>query len=196
VTAAAGLLRRFRAAREGATIVEFALVATPFIILVMGLLDLGFREYTNVMLQGALNEAARQVTVGGVTNATITTFVQGRMATIVPQGNVVITPSSYADFTGIQTMEPLTTDVNGNGALDPGDCYTDYNRDGTRDTNNGISGTGGSDDIVYYTATLTYPSFVPVQRLFGFSTSETVTATTMLKNQPYASQGTPPTVCV
>ncbi|HEY0271373.1 MAG TPA: TadE/TadG family type IV pilus assembly protein [Sphingomonas sp.] len=197
-------LRRFRSAREGATIVEFALVLAPFLVLVLGLLDLGFRTYVNVMLQGALNEAARQETIGGVDQSALTAFVQGRMSTIVPQGTsggtpvgtVTITPSSYYNYTGIGTMEPLTKDANNNNLLDIGDCFTDYNGDNVRDTNSGGTGLGGSDDIVYYTATITFPSFVPMALLLGHDQlTETVSATTMFKNQPYASQPTPATVC-
>jgi Flp pilus assembly pilin Flp len=201
-------LRRFRRAEKGATIVEFALALVPFLVLVLGLIDLGFREYVNIMLQGALNEAARQETIGGVSTTSLTSYVQGRMSTIVPQGTyngtavgvVTITPSSYYDYTGIATMEPITKDVNGNGLLDIGDCYTDYNSDGVRDTNDGANSgansTGGGDDIIYYRATITFPSFVPMQLLVGQTQlTETVNATTMLKNQPYAAQTTPPTVC-
>jgi Flp pilus assembly pilin Flp len=200
--------RRFRRDDRGATIVEFALVLTPFLLLTLGLVDLGFREYVNVMLQGALNEAARQETVGGVSQATLTSYVQGRMSTIIPQGTyngtavgvITITPSSYYDYTGIAQMEPLSKDANSNNVLDIGDCFTDYNGDGVRDTNNGANAgaasTGGSDDIVYYKASITFPSFVPMGLLVGQSQmTETVNATTMLKNQPYASQGTPQTVC-
>ena len=198
------ILDRFLSAREGVTIVEFALVLAPFLVLVLGLCDLGFRIYLGAMLQGALTDAARQQTVGGVSATTINAFVQGRMATIVPVGagnaTLTIVPKSYYDYTGIGTMEPLTTDVNGNNFLDIGDCFTDYNGNSTRDTNygqnNGAASLGGSDDIVYYTATLAFPSFVPMKLLIGQDQfTETVTATTMMKNQPYAAQATPATVC-
>jgi Flp pilus assembly protein TadG len=152
-------LRRFAAAREGVTIVEFALVAAPFLILVLGITDLGFRLYASSMLQGALNEAARQVTVGGVASSSITTFVQGRIQTIFPLGTVTVTSSSYFDYTA--------------------------------------AGFGNSDDIVYDKATMTFPEVVPMKLLIGADqATETVKATTMIKNQPYASQPTPPTVCV
>ena len=197
-------LRHFRRADEGATIVEFALVLAPFLVLVLGLCDLGFRIYLGAMLQGALSDAARQQTVGGVSATTINAFVQGRMATIVPIGpgnaTLTIVPKSYYNYTGIGTMEPLTTDANANNILDINDCFTDYNGNGTRDTNygqsNGAASLGGSDDIIYYTATLTFPSFVPMKLLVGQDQfTETVTATTMMKNQPYAAQAAPATVC-
>jgi Flp pilus assembly pilin Flp len=197
-------LRHLRRAEDGATIVEFALVLAPFLVLVLGLCDLGFRIYLGAMLQGALTDAARQQTVGGVSATTINNFVQDRLATIVPfgpnQATLLITPNSYYDYTGIGTMEPLTTDANNNNILDINDCFTDYNGDGIRDVNQinnaDAASLGGSDDIVYYTATLTFPSFVPMKMLIGQTQpTETVTATTMMKNQPYASQATPATVC-
>jgi Flp pilus assembly protein TadG len=192
------VLRRLVTNHEGATIVEFALVLVPFLIVVLSLVDLGFRIYAGSMLQGALNEAARQVTIGGVNSTTINTMVQGRIATIFPAGTtVVVTPTSYYDYTGIKTMEPITTDVNQNGVLESGDCYTDYNSDNQRDTYVGVSGYGGSDDVVYYNAVATFPEVVPMKLLIGSTVlTESVNATTMIRNQPYASQASPPTVCL
>ena len=49
--------------------------------------------------------------------------------------------------------------------------------------------------MVLYTATVTYPEIVPMSRLIGGSAVTKLTATTMLKNQPYASQTEPVIVC-
>lgn len=188
-------LRRLRRDRRGATIVEFALVAAPFIMLILGLVDVGYREYVSVMLQGAINEAARQVTVGGVTSDTVDTFVKARVAGVAPQATVAITKSSYFDFSNVGKPEPITTDTVPLGVYNVGDCYIDENGNGVWDSDSGLAGVGGSDDIVYYKVTVTFGSLVPVQNLFGWSGTETVSATTMMRNQPYASQPDPATKC-
>jgi len=59
----------------------------------------------------------------------------------------------------------------------------------------GQSGNGGGDDIVYYTATVSYPALMPLRKLLGWSATETVTATMMMRNQPYAAQPQPATIC-
>jgi Flp pilus assembly protein TadG len=178
------------------TLVEFALILPVFLTLILGLVDLGYRQYMNAMLSGTLIEAAREVTVGGVTQGTVTGLVTSRMKVIAPNATVTVVPSSYYDYTHIGTMDPITTDQNGNGVLDSGDCFLDQNADGKLDPNTGVANSlGNSDDIVYYLATANYPSFVPLQGLLGWGTTETVSATTMMRNQPYGSQPDPPTVC-
>ena len=59
----------------------------------------------------------------------------------------------------------------------------------------GTGGTGGGDDIVFYTATATYPEIMPVSALLGWSSTTTLTANMMMRNQPYAAQAQPKTVC-
>ena len=59
--------RASAATQRGATIVEFALVLPVLCVLLLGMLDLGYRSYVTSIVQGALHEAARMATVGGVT---------------------------------------------------------------------------------------------------------------------------------
>ncbi|MGB5780021.1 MAG: TadE/TadG family type IV pilus assembly protein, partial [Allopontixanthobacter sediminis] len=47
----------------GATIVEFAIVALPMLVLLMGGLDLAYQSYVRSVMQGALNDAARKAAV-------------------------------------------------------------------------------------------------------------------------------------
>ena len=115
-------LCRLRKDSSGITAVEFALISPILFMIMIVLADLGYREYLTMMLQGALNEAARQATVGGLKPTDIQTFVQGRVASVSRQAVTSVKPYSFYDFTGIQTMEPITTDKNSNGQLDAGDC--------------------------------------------------------------------------
>lgn len=191
-------LRHLKTDQSGVTVVEFAFVSPVLLLMMIGLVDLGYRMYMTMMLQGALNEAARQVTVGGITSDAVQSFVRTRVSSIssVAASGTTVTPSSFYDFTGIKTLEPITTDQNGNGQLDAGDCFTDYNGNGVRDTNGGAGGLGSSDDIVYYTATTTYTSLVPIQSMIGWSSQESISVMSMMRNQPYGAQPTPQTVCI
>nr|WP_276046705.1 MULTISPECIES: TadE family protein [unclassified Sphingomonas] len=181
---------------RGVTIVEFAIVAPCLMLIMMGLLSLGLRAYIGIQLQGALEQAARQVTVGTTTTtAMVTASVKAQVNRIMPRASVTVVPTSYYDFAHVGKPEPITTDTAPLGTYNTGDCFQDLNGNGTWDADAGSSGTGGSDDIVYYTATLTYADPLPVKRLLGFPATTTVSGTTMMKNQPYASQSEPAIVC-
>lgn len=189
-------LRRLRRDQHGGTMVEFAIIAMPMIVMMMAMFDLGFREYISIQLAGALDQSARQVTVGTTTTvATIKASVTAQIRTILPGATVNVTPSSYSSFSTVGKPEPITTDTAPTGKYNAGDCFQDLNGNGVWDADAGMSGTGGSDDIVYYTATVTFPEILPMRKLLGWSATETVTGTTMMKNQPYASQADPAVIC-
>lgn len=181
---------------RGATLVEFAIVSMPLMIMMMAMFDLGFREYVSIQLAGALDQSARQVTVGtSTTVSSIKASVTSQIKTILPGATVSVVPSSYNNFSTVKKPEPITTDTAPLGTYNPGDCFQDLNGNGVWDADSGLGGTGGSDDIVYYTATVTYPEILPMRKLLGWASTETVTGTTIMKNQPYASQADPAIVC-
>lgn len=186
-----GLVRDSR----GAAAVEFGLVTVPLIIMLLALVDLGFRSYISSQLQGTMDQAARKVTIGGVSTTTVTNFVSDRIRRILPGATVVVVPKSYDDFSDVEKPEPITTDTAPIGTYNPGDCFTDLNGNGVWNSDGGQSGNGGGDDIVYYTATVSYPALMPLRKLLGWSATETITATMMMRNQPYAAQPQPATIC-
>jgi Flp pilus assembly protein TadG len=182
--------------QRAATMVEFAIIVLPMIVMMMAMFDLGFREYISIQLAGALDQSARQVTVGTTTTAaTIKASVTSQIRTILPGATVNVAPTSYNSFSTVGKPEPITTDTAPVGVYNAGDCFQDLNGNRTWDADAGQSGTGGSDDIVYYTATVTYPEIVPMRKLLGWSSTETVTGSMMMKNQPYASQTDPAVIC-
>lgn len=189
-------LRRLLTNTRGATIVEFAIITVPLVTMMCGLFDLGYREYLTVQVQDALDQAARRVTIGTSTSpAQLTAIVKAKVLPIANNATVVVVPTSYDKFQRISKPEPITTDTAPLGSYNTGDCFTDVNGNGVWNSVAGKSGTGGSDDVVLYTATVSFPQIMPMSGLLGWSSTETVTVTTMLKNQPYASQAEPRTVC-
>lgn len=179
----------------GGTATEFALVAPILLLLMLGLLDLGFKQYIASQLQGSLDQAARTVTVGGVSASAVSDFVSTRIHKIVPGATVTVTTKNYDDFASVGKPEPITTDTAPLGSYNTGDCFLDENGNGVWDSDSGNSGSGGSDDIVYYTAVVTYPALLPLGRLLGWPSIETVQGSMMMRNQPYASQPQPVTKC-
>ena len=77
-----------------------------------------------------------------------------------------------------------------NGVRDAGECYFDENNNGAYDSKAtaGIGGQGGARDIVVYSAQAVYPRLFPLYGLVGSPTSQTIKATTVLRNQPFGIQ--------
>lgn len=193
-------MRRLRSlARDsrGATIVEFAIVAPVMMILLMGISDLAYQVYAQSILNGAMQKAARDSSIqGGAENtAAIDAKVTAMVKNIAANATIVFSRKNYDTFSVIKP-EPFV-DSNHNGVRNTGECYTDVNGNGSWDADPGLSGQGGANDVTMYTATVTYPRMFPVAGLFGWPSTQTVAASTLLKNQPYASQTTvtPATVC-
>jgi Flp pilus assembly protein TadG len=187
-------LRALHGDSKGATIVEFALILPVLCMMLLGTLDLGYRAYVASIVQGALHDAARMATVGGVTTAQIQTFVQNRLQSFSRNATITTTARSYSDYSGVKVAETITNDTVPLGTYNPGDCFADANGNGTYDTDRGRSGTGGSEDVVYFEVTMTYPHIVPVARLFGWSGNITTTQNTVLRNQPFAARNNSVTI--
>ncbi|MEA3047224.1 MAG: hypothetical protein QOJ53_1556 [Sphingomonadales bacterium] len=181
-------LTALRRDARGATIVEFALIVPVMCVLLLGTLDLGYRSYVNSVMQGALHEAARMGTVGGVTTAAIETRVRDRLRSFSRNATITVNTRSYYDFSGVRTPETITQDTAPTGSYNPGDCFQDANGNGTYDLDRGRTGMGGAEDVVYFEVTMTYPHIVPVGKLLGWSGDVSVTQNTVLRNQPYAGR--------
>jgi hypothetical protein len=187
--------RRLTRDARGISAVEFGLVAPPLLLILMALFDLGMRAYIGVQLQGTLDQASRKVTVGTSASATISSFVQQRIGMVLKNATVAVTTKDYDSFSHVGKPEPITTDTAPLGTYNKGDCFLDINGNGTWDSDSSTTGTGSGDDVVYYTAVVSYPALMPLGRWLGWSSTETVSATTMMRNQPYAAQIAPATVC-
>jgi Flp pilus assembly protein TadG len=181
-------LRALRGDTRGATIVEFALVVPVLAMLLLGTLDLGYRSYVTSIVQGALHEAARMATVGGVSTAQIQAHVESRLHEFSRNATITTTTRSYADFSGVKVPETITQDTVPLGTYNSGDCFQDANGNGTYDLDRGRSGMGGAEDVVYFEVSMTYPHIVPVATLLGWNNNVTITQNTVLRNQPYAGR--------
>jgi len=187
-------LRALRRDRKGATLVEFAFIAPVLCMLLLGVVDLGYRSYVTSVIQGALHEAARIATVGNVPTETIETHVQDRLRAFSRNATVETTTRSYTDFHGVGIPETITQDTAPIGVYNPGDCFQDYNRNGQYDLDRGRDGLGGAEDVVYFEVTMSYPRIVPVGGFFGWSDQVTITQNTLLRNQPFAGRDTGVTI--
>lgn len=186
--------------RRGVTIVEFAIVAPVMLLLIMGMCDLTYRGYLQAVLSGTMQKAGRDSTIEGNdtedAGKAIDAKVMVPIRAIAGKATYVSTRKSYSTF-GAIAPEPFK-DANKDGIYQPlTECFTDMNGNKKRDTDPGIIGQGGASDVVVYTMTVTYPRLFPLAKMLGFPAMQIISATTILKNQPYKDQSayTPTQVC-
>jgi Flp pilus assembly protein TadG len=171
------LFRRFVAARRGATAVEFALVAAPFLALMFGVLELGLVFMVSTTLDNATEAAARTIrtgqlqTAGGSANS-FKTAVCNNMTWLGSScsGKLTVDVRTFPKFADVAMSDPVT-----NGAIDP--SKTNFTP-------------GGSEDIVvvraYYEWTLITPMLNAGLANLG-GTKRLVYSTVTFRNEPYAS---------
>lgn len=180
---------------DGATLVEFALIAPALLTLLLGMFEMSYNYYMQSLLQGSIQQAARDSTIEGANtkSAQIDAHVTDAVHDIVPDATVTFSRKSYTSFSSVNQPEDFT-DTNDNGVCDDGEPFEDANGNGIWDPDRGVAGMGGARDAVLYQVTVSYPRTFGVSKLIGMSDTFTTTATTILRNQPYDKQATGTTV--
>lgn len=177
--------------KRGVSAVEFGMTAPILFIVVFGTLQQAQSYYCYTVLNGAVNAAARKSSLqSGQTSATtLDTLVTQMIKYVMPQASVTFTRKNYSDFTSVGQPEDFT-DTNKNGKYDSTECFVDMNGNGVWDADMGKSGLGGANDVVVYTVTVSYTQFFGFAKMFGLPATQTMHSTTILKNQPFATQST------
>lgn len=198
-------LKRLAKEETGATIIEFAIILIPLLILLLGGMDLAYQSYVRSVLQGALNDIARgasvetpSITCGtGAIEAKVECMIKEKVNNVARQGEYDVKIKNFYQFSGVGRSEKLTTDKLTVGVYDPGDCWEDVNNNGTfdEDTSSGRTGVGGADDIAFYEVNLKMPRITGITSFLSGGPNYDITARAAVRNQPYKTQATPPTVC-
>lgn len=190
-------LRRLAANREGATLVEFAIVAPVLVLMIMGLFDIAHTQYTSSVLSGALQKAGRDLTLENATSrqTNIDGRVREQVAAVMPTGaQITFVKDSYFDFSDVKDPEQILGD---DPETQPGynvcegaknERYIDANNNNRYDLDRGADGIGGARDVVLYTANVTYPRMFPLFTMIGLPRDVNLSASTVLRNQPYDEQ--------
>lgn len=182
--------KRLRQDEDGATLTEFAIVAPVLILMVMGIFDMAHSQYTAALMNGALQKAGRDLTLqsAGVNESDIDAEVQAQIRSVVPgSATVELVKLSHAEFEDIGEEEEYTDD-NGDGVCNNGEPFIDANDNGQWDPNRGAVGIGGARDAVLYTVNVSYDRLFPMAGLAGLSEQVQLSASTVLRNQPFADQ--------
>lgn len=200
------IFRRFADDCRGLAATEFGLLAIPFLIVVLGALDLGYQSYVRAQLQGVLNNVSRIATVerpdfegfaGETEEAQIESAIRDRVDLIARNATYTVEQTSFSAFSTVGDPEKLLTDVDLDGTYDAadGDCFEDANANGTFDLNSGSVGQGSANDVIFYEVTITLPRIVPVMSLIGVPSEYTIEAQAAVRNQPFGERPELPVVC-
>jgi Flp pilus assembly protein TadG len=199
-------LRRVRQDEDGATIIEFAIIAPIFIYMLLGTFEIGYAIYMRSALNGAIQAAARDAALQQGSDPNVRRQIDQNVRDIMKSINgnltdadIKITRKSYVNFSNVERLEEYT-DTNGNGTCDQNEEYWDENGNGSWGTV-GRADNGGARDAVLYTITVNYDAVFPFDTfvrnstnrdaaftLQGLPDKRSLTAQTLLKNQPFGDQ--------
>jgi hypothetical protein len=190
---------RLRSIRElacedsGISVVEFAIIAPTFLMMLLAVFDLGFLVYARAVLQGAVEEGARTASLENTQWSTIKDRVNAQLEAVLPVSDTEtdiqfeLDPVYYASYNDIELPEDFT-DTNNDGTWDPEECFVDRNGNANYDTDVGLEGRGGAQDVVSLEASVTYKRIFPLWGFLNQPQTHTVSAATFLRNQPFSAQ--------
>ena len=174
---------RFGRNQRGATAVEFALIAVPFLGLMAGILELGLLFMGSVTLDNAMNAASRRIRTGELTSSATATSAQKETSRQAFRAEICskmgflesdclaklsIDVKTVTSFDSIALNSPIKS-----GVFDPGSLTFE-------------PGTGGSLVMVtaYYRWTMIMPMLnQALQRLPG---ETLLTSVLTFRNEPFA----------
>lgn len=174
---------------DGASAIEFALVSIPVITMIVGILEVAAILFVNVIMEGAIRDAARfgitGYTTGGKSReAVIREIIDDRTLGFVDMTKVVITTTVYPGFDSIGPESFI--DANGNGQYDSGETFHDVNGNGAWDANPGTSGAGGPGAVVVYKVSYDWPLLTSLLApLIGHNGVIPLSVSTAVRNEPY-----------
>jgi Flp pilus assembly pilin Flp len=188
---------------RGVTAVEFGIIAPVMCLFLVGAFDMAHSLYMTAVLQGVVQKTARDGSMEAGTAATQRALLDDRVRKqallLANKATVTIDRRFYRTFAAAAAAQAerwTESEVKPDGTPNPdgtcnhGEPYVDANNNGVWDRDGGDNGMGGAKDRVVYTVTVTYPRLLPI---YGFLPSvgntQTITAKTVLQNQPYGDQG-------
>jgi Flp pilus assembly protein TadG len=126
------LFARWRADIQGATAIEFGLVALPFVMMLFGIIAVGLFFFTTFTLENAVEQASRVLRTGQAQQASLTEAqFKAKVCEYVPShidcaGKVKVNVLSFADTTNI-TADELPSCLTGTNNLSGATQYNPGN---------------------------------------------------------------------
>lgn len=180
------LSRRLKKAQDGATAIEFALLAIPFFALLFAILELAIIFFISSTLSHAVSESGRQIRVGNFQNCGQAAFkaaVCDRMSGVGNCDRLRIDVVSNQSFRTI-TLPDVGTPPNGQpGAPAPAVPNGDYDESNAEDP---VVVRG-----VYFHRLILPPALTLLENPKG-SGLRKITSSTAFRNEPFPAQACQP----
>ena len=185
------LCSRLWSRKDGASAVEFSLVAMPLILTIVGIIEVALILFVNVLMEGAVRDAARFGITGFSPSNTdrasiIRDIVRKRTVGLIDMSKVKIETLVYQNFSDIGKPEPFTDQPPFNGRYDPGEPYVDVNGNGKWDSDMGAAGVGGPGAVVVYRVSYDWPVLMGLMKpLIGEAGYVHLSVSTAVRNEPF-----------
>jgi Flp pilus assembly protein TadG len=107
-------------AKSGSAVLEFALIAPVFFLLIFAIMEVGIIFFAQSTLQVGANDVARMVRTGqvqgqGLSQSQVRTRVCADIAPLIPcDGNLYVDIEAFSSFGGVNFSQPLDTNKNMN----------------------------------------------------------------------------------
>lgn len=180
IQAVSRFVRDFARARRGATAVEFSIVLVPFLMLLLGIVELALLFTGSVALDNAVQIASRKVRTG-------------EMVTPSDSGQIETSRVAFRDeicgamgFLENDCKSKLSVDVRSETAFSD-ITLTDPVQDGVFDPGSLTFDTGGASSIVVVRAYYRWTLFAPLmnQALVRMPGESLLTSVTTFRTEPY-----------
>jgi hypothetical protein len=154
---------------DGASLIEFAVVAPVIFLLMIGILELGLIFFTSSVLEGATNIGSRIGRTGYSAGGDRLTYIRDEITRLsggfLDPARLQIEPLSYHGFENVGQPEPCNIGVctPETPIGDPSNPnFEDVNGNGIWDADQGKAGVGGAGEIVLYKVYYPWQVFTPL----------------------------------
>jgi Flp pilus assembly pilin Flp len=188
-------MKRFLRCEDGTAVMEFGLIAPVAVMMMLGTMDVGYSYYVRSVLDGAMQNVARDSTLEGATTSAQQTVMHKRISDTVhaisPSAELVPSRRYYKTFSAAaaaKAEEIIETQKNFLCEVANGESYIDANNNGTFDRDGGDQGQGGAQDVVIIRYRVSFPRLFPMGALIGLPDKVEINSNSILANQPYGEQ--------
>lgn len=185
-------MRKIKRDKKGVTIVEFAILAPTFFLLLMGGFDLGYQIYVQALLDGSLQKVGRDYTLEensnhGAINGIAYKLTEKLKPAVIDNGREFLYDiENYESFEAISRGEPFT-DANNNGKRDKGECYVDTNNNNNYDAagSTSLRTNSAASTVQKLNFAVIYDRIFPLYKMLGQEQRIVIRSSTILRRQPF-----------
>lgn len=190
------ILGRFLRNKQGATAIEFALLAPIMFALMLVIIEVGLLAYTSVALESVVTQAGREASIGtpetaGTTRSEfVTNLIKKNASSLI--GNEALRIDSHVIVVTDNAQEPtdevfdICLDPYGVGIPDCAGAFEDVNGNGQYDGREFLDDFGGSTEVVQINVALPWrANFGIVRSIVGENGFTVLRASTIVKNEPF-----------